>query len=149
MFENRPAQTDFAAPPAGPAVHPRYADLPDPRLARRLTGEDAAEEQGLDPFERVTCRLHRRWLHTCVHSPTHVVAVSGYRWCRDCACPAAVAIDQLTGDVRVTCTRCGRVPDSRATRQLVRTCRASVAAATDTSDGDAVRSLRRQHSRRQ
>ena len=42
-----------------------YADLRDRRLAARLAAEDVAEEAGLDPFERISCRLHQRWLHQC------------------------------------------------------------------------------------
>jgi hypothetical protein len=108
-----------------------YAELRDRRLAARLAAEDVAEEAGLDPFERVSCRLHRRWLHQCVSSPAHVVAFTGHRWCRTCAAPAGVAVDEWLGDVRVTCTRCGATPRGRATRQLVRACMASLAAAQD------------------
>ena len=88
-----------------------YADLRDRRLAARLAAEDVAEEAGLDPFERISCRLHQRWLHQCVSSPVHVVAFTGHRWCRTCAAPAAVAVDEWLGDVRVTCTRCGTAPE--------------------------------------
>jgi len=35
------------------------------------------------------------------------------------------------GDVRVGCTRCGTTPSGRATRQLIRACMASLAAAQD------------------
>ena len=62
-----------------------YAALRDRRLAARLAAEDVAEEAGVDPFERVSCRLHQRWLHQCVSSPVHVVAFTGHRWCRTCA----------------------------------------------------------------
>ncbi|NKQ52050.1 hypothetical protein HFP15_04060 [Amycolatopsis sp. K13G38] len=105
------------------------------RLATRLSEEDRAEARGLDPFERVTCRVHRRWLHQCVSSPVHVVAVTGYRWCRDCECPVDVAVDELNRTVRLHCPGCGRAPDSPATRQIVRTCRASLAAARGQRDG--------------
>ena len=108
-----------------------YAELRDRRLAAILEGEDVAEDAGLDPFERISCRIHRRWLHQCIHSPVHVVQVSGHRWCRPCDAQAAVAVDELTGDVRVSCTRCGRTPPGRASRQIVRTCTASLAAAQD------------------
>jgi hypothetical protein len=37
-----------------------YADLRDRRLAARLAADDVAEEAGLDPFERISCRLHQR-----------------------------------------------------------------------------------------
>ncbi|UOX90609.1 hypothetical protein MUY14_08280 [Amycolatopsis sp. FBCC-B4732] len=109
----------------------RYADVADRRLARTLTAEDQSEEDGLDALERVTCRTHRRWLHDCVASPLHVVIVTGTRWCRACECALNVAVDQLAGDVSVHCPSCGETPATRATRQLVRACRASLAAAHD------------------
>ncbi|WP_245645951.1 hypothetical protein [Pseudonocardia acaciae] len=105
--------------------------LADGRLAATLAAEDEAEDAGLDPLERITCRTHRRWLHHCISSPVHVIVVTGHRWCRSCQAEASVAVDELTGDVRVTCTRCGRVPVGRATRQIIRTCTASLAAALD------------------
>ena len=108
-----------------------YAALRDRRLAARLAAEDVAEQAGLDPFERISCRLHQRWLHQCVSSPVHVVAFTGHRWCRTCAAPAYVAVDEWLGDVRVGCTRCGTTPSGRATRQLIRACMASLAAAQD------------------
>ncbi|MFI7680183.1 hypothetical protein [Actinophytocola sp. NPDC049390] len=118
------------APTTPVRVAPRYADLADVALAAALSGEDIAEDaDGLDPLERVTCRLHRRWLHHCVSSPAHVIAVTGHRWCRSCACAVAIAVDELTGDVRLTCPRCGITPRGPATRQIVRCCRASIAAA--------------------
>jgi hypothetical protein len=49
--------------------HDRYADLTDERLAAALAGEDDAEEDGLNPLERTTCHVHRRWLHECASSP--------------------------------------------------------------------------------
>ncbi len=114
------------------AVHDEpYAALRDRRLAARLAAEDVAEEAGLDPFERVSCRLHQRWLHQCVSSPAHIVAFTGHRWCRTCEAPASVAVDEWLGDVRVVCTRCGAAPRGRATRQLIRACVASLAAAQD------------------
>lgn len=113
------------------ATADRYAAVSDRALAAVLRAEDTAEEHhGLDPFERISCRLHRRWIHQCVHSSTHVVAITGHRWCRDCECAASVSVDELLGGVVVRCTRCLRVPASAATRQLVRACRASLAAAT-------------------
>ena len=45
----------------------------DPTLTVVLSAEDLAEELGLDPHARVTCGLHRRWLHECVASPDHVI----------------------------------------------------------------------------
>jgi hypothetical protein len=120
----------LALRPAG-FVDPRYADVTDRRLARTLTTEDQSEEDGLDPLERTTCRTHRRWLHDCVASPLHVVIITGTRWCRACECALNVAVDQLAGDVSVRCPCCGETPATRATRQLVRACRASLAAAHD------------------
>lgn len=101
------------------------------RLAETLLAEDRAEEAGLDPLERTSCRFHRRWVHQCISSPAHVIPVTGHRWCRPCASAANVAVDELTGDVAVRCPRCGRSPGGRATRQIVRTCTASLAAAQD------------------
>lgn len=112
-------------------IDPRYADLTDQRLALALTGEDQSEEDGLNPLERITCHTHRRWLHDCVASPLHVVIVTGTRWCRTCECALNIAIDQLAGDVAVHCPSCGETPATNATRQLVRACRASLAASHD------------------
>jgi len=107
----------------------RYRDVTDRRLAARLAAEDLAEEaEELSPHERVTCRLHRRWIHQCVSSPQHAIAVTGHRWCRRCEAALNVAVDELTGTVALTCARC-RLPGSGpANRQVVRTCRASIAA---------------------
>ncbi|MEV8438749.1 hypothetical protein AB0425_15345 [Actinosynnema sp. NPDC051121] len=109
-----------------------YAGMRDRKLAAVLGAEDAAEETGFNPLERISCRVHRRWLHQCVHSPAHVIAVTGHRWCRDCECPTSVSVDELTGTVTVRCGHCRRTPDNPATRQLVRCCRASLANAQDT-----------------
>ena len=109
-------------------IDPRYAALRDRGLAATLFAEDLAELDDLDPLERLTCRTHRRWVHECVSSASHVFVVTGHRWCRRCECAANVAVDQLTWTVTVTCPRCGQTPESRATRQIVRTCRASLAA---------------------
>lgn len=111
------------------AVDPRYAQLRDRRLAETLAAEDLAERDGLDPLERLTCRTHRRWVHECISSAAHVFVVTGHRWCRGCECAADVAVDQLTWTVTVTCPRCRRTPECAATRQIIRTCRASMAAA--------------------
>jgi hypothetical protein len=107
---------------------PRYAALRDRRLADMLATEDLAELDDLDPLERLTCRTHRRWVHECISASNHVFVVTGHRWCRRCECAANVAVDQLTWDVTVTCPRCERSPEGAATRQIVRTCRASLAA---------------------
>jgi hypothetical protein len=110
-------------------IDSRYAALRDRRLADTLTTEDIDELDGLDPLERLTCRTHRRWVHECISSASHVFVVTGHRWCRRCECAANVAVDQLTWTVTVTCPRCGQAPECAATRQIVRTCRASLAAA--------------------
>ncbi|MDA3623863.1 hypothetical protein [Saccharopolyspora oryzae] len=59
----------------------------------------------------------------------HVIPVTGHRWCRRCEAEASVAVDELTGSVTVVCTRCRQVLETAANRQVVRTCRASLAAA--------------------
>jgi hypothetical protein len=112
-------------------IDPRYADLRDQNLAAALTREGREEQVDLDPLERTTCWHHRRWLHQCVSSPLHVIAVTGHRWCRDCSCAVSVSVDELSGAVRLICPRCRRTPDNRATRQLTRACRASLAAAAE------------------
>jgi hypothetical protein len=109
-------------------IDTRYAALRDRLLADTLSAEDEAELHDLDPLERLTCRTHRRWVHECISSASHVFVVTGHRWCRDCECATNVAVDQLTWTVTVTCPRCLRTPESPATRQIVRTCRASLAA---------------------
>lgn len=114
---------------AGVEIDPRYAELRDRRLAATLAAEDLAELDGLDPLERLTCRTHRHWVHQCVSAPAHVFVVTGHRWCRRCERAADVAVDELTWNVAVTCPSCGRSPEGAATRQIVRTCRASLAAA--------------------
>jgi hypothetical protein len=111
-------------------IDPRYAALRDRRLADTLIAEDLAELDPiypLDPLERLTCRTHKRWVHECISSSTHVFVVTGHRWCRDCSTAANVAVDQLTWDVTVTCPRCLRTPTGAATRQIIRMCRASLA----------------------
>jgi hypothetical protein len=99
------------------------------RLGATLTAEDLAEELGaLSPHDRVTCRFHRRWLHDCVASPLHAVPVTGHRWCPTCQCAVNVAVDELAGSVRLACPSCGRFPDTRANRQIIRSCRGSMEA---------------------
>ena len=107
----------------------RYSGVRDRRLAARLSAEDRAEARGLDPFDRLTCRTHRHWVHSCVSSAAHVVVVTGHRWCRDCERPVPVVVDELAGEIRMCCPSCGRFPDSPANRQLLRACRRSLAAA--------------------
>lgn len=103
---------------------------PDSSLAATLSAEDSAVERlGLSPHERLTCPLHRRWLHHCVSSPAHAIQLTGHRWCRRCDIPLDVAFDELTGSIRLTCRRCFRLPDTAANRQVLRSCRASINAA--------------------
>ncbi|RDI20260.1 hypothetical protein [Lentzea flaviverrucosa] len=42
------------------------SEVEDTTLTAVLKAEDLAEELGLDPCSRVTCALHRCWLHQCV-----------------------------------------------------------------------------------
>jgi hypothetical protein len=108
----------------------RYADLRDRRLADMLIAEDAAEDrEELPALERISCHVHRRWAHECISSPMHVIAITGHRWCRQCEAEATVAVDELTGDLSVVCTRCRKSPDTPATKQILRVCRKSLAAA--------------------
>lgn len=128
---DKPAPGALAERASNATAEQTYADLRDRRLAATLLQEDRAEDAGLDPLERITCRTHKRWLHRCIGSPVHVIVVTGHRWCRSCSAPASMACDELTGAVHVTCTRCGQAPSGRATRQIIRTCTASIAAAAD------------------
>ncbi|SDZ21073.1 hypothetical protein SAMN05421504_110294 [Amycolatopsis xylanica] len=97
------------------------------RLDELLAAEDDAEEhQELSPHERVTCRLHRRWAHQCIASPSHVIAVTGHRWCRGCGCAVGVAVDEFARSVALTCPRCRRAPDTVASRQIIHACRTSM-----------------------
>lgn len=121
----------------------RYADLRDRHLADTLIVEDAAEErEELSAHERISCPAHRRWVHECISSPAHVISVTGHRWCRLCDAEASVAVDQLTGSVSVVCTRCRKTPDTAATRQILRTCRASLAAASENRRADVPKQVR-------
>jgi hypothetical protein len=116
------------------AIDHRYHDITDQRLASKLTAEDCQEYAGLNPFERQTCHVHRRWLHDCVSSPAHVNMISGHRWCRSCETAANVSIDHVTGAANVLCPRCQCSPNSLATRQIIRACKASLAAAHDKTE---------------
>lgn len=107
----------------------RYADLADRTLADLMREEDAADDRGtMSALDRITCRLHRRWIHECVSSPAHVIAVTGHQWCRACDSRACVSVDHVDGQVSVLCPRCGRTPGQAATAQIIRTCSASFAA---------------------
>jgi hypothetical protein len=99
-------------------------------LASKLAAEDNAEDQdGLSPHERLTCRLHRRWAHQCIASPAHVIPVTGHRWCRGCRTSTSVAVDELSATVTLTCRRCGQASATRAAQQIIRSCQASIGAA--------------------
>jgi len=107
----------------------RYGDITDRHLAAVLTGEDVAQEHGLDPHTRSTCYVHRCWAHQCVFAPLHAIAATGHRWCRRCDCAVDVVVDETTTrSVHLRCPRCGLDPDTAVNRQLVRACRASIAA---------------------
>ncbi|SES12239.1 hypothetical protein SAMN04488000_116106 [Lentzea albida] len=103
------------------------SEAEDTTLTAVLSAEDLAEELGLDPHARVTCGLHRCWLHLCVASPAHVVPLTGHRWCRPCRRPLEVFVDETTA--HLSCPECGTgTPDTAANRQVVRACRTSIAA---------------------
>lgn len=111
-----------------------------PGLVDTLRAEDSAQAAGLSAFERMTCPVHRGWVHRCISSPVHVVRWTGHRWCARCQSPAGVAVDELTGRVAVRCDRCGLPPAGVATEQIVHSCEASLARS---SRGTAVPSPRR------
>lgn len=108
----------------------RYDRVRDRRLAATLAAEDRAADAGLDPFERLSCRIHDRWLHHCIHSAVHVVQVSG---------PLVPLVPVARGGRgrrahgRHTRHLQPLRPDAagRASRQIIRTCTASIAAAED------------------
>lgn len=94
-----------------------------------LLAEDQAEETGwLDPLDRMTCAVHRRWIHECAHSELHVSPVTGHRWCRPCRRELELSVDELTATVTVHCPRCDRGPTTRADAQLIAACEASLTA---------------------
>ncbi|HEY3262664.1 MAG TPA: hypothetical protein VGJ95_20775 [Pseudonocardiaceae bacterium] len=100
-----------------------------------LSREDMAEATGrASGPERLTCRIHRRWVHQCIGSPVHVIPVTGYRWCRNCACPVTVTVDERSGTVTLSCPGCGTPAPTWASRQVVRSCRASLAASRTAAD---------------
>ena len=99
-------------------------------LADALAAEDHAEDTGwLDPLDRLTCRVHRRWIHECGHSDLHVIQVTGHRWCRPCRRALEIAVDEVTRTVALHCPRCGRGATTHADHQLVAACEASLTAA--------------------
>jgi hypothetical protein len=98
-------------------------------LVDALVAEDQAEEVGfLDPLDRITCPVHRRWIHQCCHSDLHVSQVSGHRWCRPCRRVLEVAVDEVVGTVALHCPKCHRGARTRADVQLVAACEASLTA---------------------
>ncbi|MET0235823.1 MAG: hypothetical protein ABW224_14355 [Kibdelosporangium sp.] len=108
-----------------PPTVPTFVSLSD-----ALVAEDHAEDTGrLDPLDRLTCRVHRRWIHECCHSDMHVIQVTGNRWCRPCRRALEIAVDELNRTVTVHCPRCDRGPSTRADQQLIAACEASLTAA--------------------
>jgi hypothetical protein len=98
-------------------------------LTAALLAEDRAEETGwLDPFDRLTCPVHRRWVHQCSHSDLHVVRVAGWRWCRPCARALQVAVDEVAGTVALRCPRCERGARTASDARLIAACEASLTA---------------------
>jgi hypothetical protein len=98
-------------------------------LTAALAAEDHAEDTGwLDALDRLTCRVHRRWIHECAHSDLHVIEVTGHRWCRPCRRALEIAVDEVTRTVALHCPRCHRGTTTRADRQLVAACESSLTA---------------------
>lgn len=99
-------------------------------LTAALAREDSAEELAdLSPHDRITCPVHRRWVHQCGSSPEHAIRITGHRWCRTCDTPVTIAVDELNGTATLTCPSCYRSPNTAANRQVLRSCRASIDAA--------------------
>jgi hypothetical protein len=114
--------------------YPRTAELP-PEVVRAgaaavLAWEDAMEDDNrLSPMRRLTCRIHRRWLHECVFSSAHVSPTTGHRWCRRDHCVITVIVDELARAVTMVCPRCGSMRLSAENLALVAMCRRSAEAA--------------------
>lgn len=116
-------------------THPRVSS-PATALDAALAAEDHAEDTGwLDPLDRLTCRVHRRWIHECGHSDLHVIPVTGHRWCRPCRRALEIAVDEVTRTVTLHCPRCERGATTRADHQLVAACEASLTAARSAHGG--------------
>jgi hypothetical protein len=97
-------------------------------LVDRLDAEDAAEAaELLEPDSRLTCHVHRKWIHQCVSSPLHAHPVTRHRWCRTCDTALTVAVDEFARTVSIRCPRCGD-GGSPATTRLLAACRASLLA---------------------
>jgi len=98
-------------------------------LAEALMAEDDAEETGwLDPLDRITCPVHRRWVHQCSHSDLHVIRIAGWRWCRPCRRALEVAADEVAGTVALHCPTCDRGARTTADARLIADCEASLIA---------------------
>lgn len=98
-------------------------------LANALSAEDEAEDTGwLDPLDRITCPVHRRWVHQCCHSDLHVIRIAGWRWCRPCARALEVAVDEVAGSVSLHCPKCDRGAQTTSDARLVAACQASLTA---------------------
>jgi len=111
--------TTFSTEAGTAAPRENQADVADIRLALALAADDENEDHGLNLHERTTCHLHRRSLHDCVSTPLHAIAVTR---------------PPLGRTVRVRGERCaapaaGKLLPAQPNRQLVRACRASLAAA--------------------
>lgn len=105
-----------------------YRATSDRNLVARLSHEDHAEELGHVPAQlRVTCRLHRRWVHQCIGSPVHVIPVTGHRWCVSCDRAVTVEVDDMSGSIVMACPGCGKPPSTPVNAQIMRNCVASVA----------------------
>jgi hypothetical protein len=101
--------------------------LPTP-LSRRMVEEDLAEEAGLlAPDDRLTCAVHGRWIHQCVSSALHVNQVTRHRWCRGCVRELTVAVDELTGNVTMSCPVCGDGVSAASARLIAACCRSLAA----------------------
>jgi hypothetical protein len=113
-------------------------------LADALVAEDHAEDTGwLDALDRMTCPVHRRWIHECCHSDLHVNQVCGHRWCRPCRRVLEVAVDHVAGTVALHCPACDRGARTRADVRLVAACEASLTASHTASLTTASRPARR------
>lgn len=111
-----------------PAVHHPHGRA---TLDAQLASEDSAEEALLlSADDRITCPVHRRWIHQCAASPAHVNLVTRHRWCRRCSLPLTVSVDEIAGTVTMHCPRCGD-GSSPATTRLIAACRASLVESLD------------------
>jgi hypothetical protein len=99
----------------------------DWHLTRVLARENIVEELGaISLQDRLTCRLHKSWVHQCITLPGHVFPMAGDRWCRRCDNAAPVAIDESHGTAAVRCSGCGKPPNGLFGRQIARACQGSI-----------------------